>query len=113
MCFVVINSHLGGVVEEAMGQATIGKFCGHCEQQRLFVKERTNHVLHALLSLLGCGLWLPVWAVIGFLNSRAPYRCSMCGSDGTDISSSMSVVPDWMAGQEPKADEQQFPWLNQ
>jgi hypothetical protein len=30
----------------------------------------TNHVLHLLLSVVTCGLWLPVWAIIGWRNSE-------------------------------------------
>lgn len=29
-----------------------------------------NHVLHLLLSVLTCGLWLPVWALLSWLHAR-------------------------------------------
>src|SRR5690625_1898396 len=28
-------------------------------------KKRTSHVLHLILSIITCGLWLPVWLIIG------------------------------------------------
>lgn len=30
----------------------------------------TNHVLHAVLTLVTCGFWLPVWIVVAVLNAR-------------------------------------------
>ncbi len=38
-----------------------------------------NHILHLVLSLFTCGLWLPVWLII-VLASIGGYRCSKCGS---------------------------------
>lgn len=29
-----------------------------------------NHVLHLLLSIVTCGLWLPVWALLSWLHAR-------------------------------------------
>ena len=37
----------------------------------------TNHVLHLLLSVLTCGLWLPVWFVIAWRNGEARARRSV------------------------------------
>ncbi|AHJ86488.1 hypothetical protein ST20ES_35 [Mycobacterium phage 20ES] len=30
---------------------------------------KTNHALHLVLSLVTCGMWLPVWAVVAMVNS--------------------------------------------
>ena len=30
----------------------------------------TNHVLHLLLTVFSCGLWLPAWVVISWNNRR-------------------------------------------
>lgn len=32
--------------------------------------QRANHVLHAILSLFLCGLWLPVWLVVGLTSGE-------------------------------------------
>jgi DNA-directed RNA polymerase subunit RPC12/RpoP len=53
------------------------RFCPHCEQQRLFVRNGVNHLVHAIVTLLLCGLWLPIW-IIAML-SEDPWCCSVCG----------------------------------
>lgn len=32
--------------------------------------KRVNHILHAILSLITGGLWLPVWAVLALREGR-------------------------------------------
>lgn len=44
------------------------------------VKEKTNHVLHLLLTLCTCSLWLIPWLVFGVGNVAASYRCVKCGT---------------------------------
>ena len=81
-----------------------------------FVKERTNHVLHAVLSLFACGLWLPVWAFIGFTNTRAPFRCSSCGSEEDEYEvtdTDASDAPAWMTKEPIRSTDSEFPWLNE
>lgn len=34
----------------------------------------TNHVLHLVLTLVTCGLWAPVWAVMAIVNSFSETR---------------------------------------
>lgn len=34
--------------------------------------RRTNHVLHGLLTLVTCGMWLPVWLCVWVWNTFAP-----------------------------------------
>jgi len=55
-------------------------FCPTCNQQRLFCKDGTNHLVHAIVSLFLCGLWIPVWIIAAMLNSGKPYRCQQCGT---------------------------------
>lgn len=34
-------------------------------------KRKTNHILHLLLSVITCGLWLPIWLMVsGTTNIR-------------------------------------------
>jgi len=35
---------------------------------------RANHVLHFVLSLLSCGLWLPVWLVVAVIEGSRSVR---------------------------------------
>jgi hypothetical protein len=30
-----------------------------------------NHALHAILTLITCGLWLPIWIIVAFLGGRS------------------------------------------
>ena len=46
----------------------------------MHVQEKPNHVLHLLLSVFTIGIWLPVWALVGF--SRERPRCAVCGRKG-------------------------------
>lgn len=34
-----------------------------------YVPRKTNHVLHLILSMGSCGLWLPVWACVAIYNA--------------------------------------------
>ena len=56
-----------------------GDYCPHCGQQRLFVRQGVNHLVHAIVTLLLCGLWLPIWIIAAC--SFNPWRCSVCGND--------------------------------
>ena len=62
-----------------MGQKQTGRHCRHCGKNVLAVGTTPNHVLHAILTLFMCGLWLPVWILIS-LGKIGGYRCSQCGS---------------------------------
>lgn len=49
--------------------------------------ERTvvpfNHVLHLLVTVLLCGLWVPVWIIMALSHREyGNWRCMECG--GTD-----------------------------
>lgn len=35
---------------------------------------QTNHVLHLLLTVLTCGLWAPVWALVAVVNAYSEKR---------------------------------------
>ncbi|WP_336084136.1 hypothetical protein [Nocardia sp. SSK8] len=30
--------------------------------------NKPNHILHLILSVVSCGLWLPMWALVAWLN---------------------------------------------
>jgi hypothetical protein len=55
-------------------------YCATCGRQTLHTKERVNHILHLILSVLTAGLWIPVWIFLGATNSAERTRCSVCGS---------------------------------
>ena len=56
-------------------------WCFSCGRQTVMVKPRVNHLLHLALSVVTLGLWLLVWAALGFRNSERPPYCESCGTE--------------------------------
>lgn len=58
-------------------------FCNRCQKSTLHQRNvtETNHVLHLLLTLFCCSMWLPIWLLIAIVNSleNPPYLCTQCG----------------------------------
>lgn len=67
-------------------------FCPQCRQPRLFLQQTPNHILHLLVSVFLCGLWLPVWFLIAVTND-APFLCSICGTASRRISPAQATSP--------------------
>lgn len=55
------------------------RYCDYCRRYTLARKEGVNHVLHLLISLFLCGLWLPFWLLIAFCKQFEGYHCTRCG----------------------------------
>lgn len=56
-------------------------YCATCGRQTLHTKQRINHVLHLLLTIITAGLWgLFVWLPLGLTNSSRRAMCTSCGS---------------------------------
>jgi len=60
-------------------------FCSHCEKQVLVRKKRTNHVLHAILSIITVGTWIIIWLLCGWACARKPWRCTICGEKSKKV----------------------------
>jgi DNA-directed RNA polymerase subunit RPC12/RpoP len=62
-------------------QEQTGLICPRCKHHRLFIRTvtETNHVLHALLTLLLCCAWLPVWFALACYEGTSEWRCTSCG----------------------------------
>lgn len=54
-------------------------FCAYCQRPVLGRKEGVNHVLHAIISIFSCGLWVIPWAIIAMTTGYAEYACPTCG----------------------------------
>ena len=70
--------HSGGV-----DAAISSMWCPLCQANTEVIQEQKagpNHVLHAVLSIFFCGLWLPVWIIIAITDSgkRSFVRCTRC-----------------------------------
>jgi len=59
-----------------MAQEFTGGFCTVCKEQRKFERRSQNHILHLLLTLCTCGLWLLVWMAV----RKGKWMCGQCGS---------------------------------
>jgi len=57
-------------------------YCYECERNRRIEHHGTNHLLHLLATFLLCGLWLPAWAFLTWVESV--WRCEHCGSRDVD-----------------------------
>ena len=63
-------------------QETLGNVCRQCNARRMFTRthHQTNHLVHALVTLFLCGLWLPVWIYLSYTETYTPWRCNTCGA---------------------------------
>ena len=69
-----------------MSQIEKGMRCPHCDRHVLARRQSTNQVLHLLLTLLTCGLWLLVWMSMDTAGKLQPWLCTQCGRTlGRDI----------------------------
>ena len=56
----------------------IQKFCGMCQRNVLATRPPTNHILHFLITVISCGLWVVVW--LGLSIRAGGHKCSSCGN---------------------------------
>ncbi len=66
-------------------KSTIQGYCQYCKQKRPFDKEGVSHILHLLLTIFTCGLWIIMWIFIVIMNELANYRCRECGTKYSTI----------------------------
>ena len=86
-----------------MGTYQTGGYCYVCGDNRLFVKQKINHVLHLILSILTVGLWaLFVWLPLALINSSRAPRCTVCGNKA-GAKALQSVAPGQWAPNPPEA----------
>lgn len=75
----VIAVRLGtrGIILFAMSMQQTSKWCKHCKAQVLATRPGTNHILHLLLSIVTCGLWIVIWVLSAI--KIGGWRCTRCG----------------------------------
>jgi hypothetical protein len=62
-----------------MAQSKIRRFCKDCDQNRLFEKQKPNHILHLILTVLTVGVWFVIWIPLIVISMFKPFRCGECG----------------------------------
>jgi hypothetical protein len=55
------------------------KYCKSCCCRSLAERPDTNHILHFLITMFTCGLWVVVWFILAMQGGR--FRCSKCGTN--------------------------------
>lgn len=55
--------------------------CGYCRKMTLHVRHRTSETMGCLLSILTCGLYIPIWLIMSLVDTSTPYRCNVCGKE--------------------------------
>lgn len=64
----------GGSVPVSIKQ----RYCGTCGAYRRVERPVSSDLVHAILSLLTLGLWIPIWFLSSFSGLMNPYRCTIC-----------------------------------
>lgn len=89
--------------------------CRKCGTLNAVAVSRTNHGMHAVLSLLTLGLWLPIWLLASFEGGMAAHRergfvtekeCSVCSPKQT-FSEQMADAwrKGWQKGRQGRIDQ--------
>jgi len=55
-------------------------YCKNCKKSTIQIKQRANHILHLLLSVVTFGIWLIVWFFVALFTSDTP-TCTVCGNE--------------------------------
>ena len=67
-----------------MGRQQRQSYCNRCERPTLHVRETYDvpHLIHLIITIFLCGLWLPIWilhTLSNSLGSTASFLCGDCG----------------------------------
>lgn len=76
-----------------MGTEEWQTYCPTCQRNVLGRRETPNHILHFLITVLTCGLWIFVWGLIVLNAGGQPYRCAICGTPGVNQSAAAPRTP--------------------
>lgn len=69
------------------------RYCPTCGRRVLGIRERPNHILHLLLSVVTAGLWLIVWLFLGLSYAKEPWHCPYCGSSTIEVGAAPKEGP--------------------
>lgn len=64
-------------------------FCHRCQRHTVHQRTstETNHILHLLLTIFCCGVWLPIWMLIIVVSwlEKTYFICAQCGQAAGDL----------------------------
>ena len=58
----------------------------------MYTRSGTSDLAHGILSIITCGLWVPVWICAQL--SKSQFRCSFCGGTDTKQPEHRFIPPD-------------------
>ena len=62
-----------------MKPATCDQMCPVCQQVTLhIINHPTNHLMHAILTVLTCGCWSIIWVLRACLGPKPSIDCTVC-----------------------------------
>lgn len=50
-------------------------YCSTCSKQVSYHCEKVSHVRQLLLTLISCGMWLPIWLTVTFKPTKLCDEC--------------------------------------
>jgi hypothetical protein len=63
--------------------------CSQCHRATLHVRTDHScpHLVHALITVFLCGLWIPVWIICTFSarEKNKPAQCTVCGNSLKEV----------------------------
>jgi Protein of unknown function (DUF2510) len=74
----------------------------------------TNHALHLILTLLSCGLWLPIWILVAIFDTRGSTAVAVGGagaSTGPRFNRTPLIIGGVILGLAVLGQAAQHPWL--
>ena len=63
-----------------MGEVRTTLWCNRCQRNTGHLRQTANHVVHLLVFLFTCGLWIIMWAIFAILAQSNPSHCVVCGA---------------------------------
>lgn len=54
--------------------------CYRCHRSTLATREAFPSLLHLLVALVTCGLWIVPWLLLSFVHTTKKYNCTVCGA---------------------------------
>lgn len=70
-------------------------YCRTCERYGPVRRNKINHILHLILSIITMGAWLFVWIALSLLNMGG-WRCPQCGGDNIDQVGELFTLKGWL-----------------
>lgn len=56
-------------------------WCPYCESTRLFTRPAPTHLIHLVITLFTCGLWILVWFAVSISCAFGRWTCNVCGCE--------------------------------